>query len=206
MTKEADINTEQTILDAAEKVFINKGYAATKTTEIAKEAGVTHAMLHYYYRTKENLFSIVFQNKVKILANSFFSVVSKGKSFTEIVRLAIEQHFSFIKSNPKLGLFIINEINSSEKNNKIWSEIAVPIFSNVIDSIRELIDIEVEKGTIRPINPFDFVLTVISLNIFPFIAQPLLKDLNHFSDEELELFFENRKQENTRLALLMLKP
>ncbi|MDR0659374.1 MAG: TetR/AcrR family transcriptional regulator [Prevotellaceae bacterium] len=206
MSEEKELKTEELILEAAEKVFINKGFAATKTTEIAKEAGVTHAMLHYYFRTKENLFNIVFQNKVQLLANSFFSVVHQDKSFTEIIGSAIEHHFDFIKENPELGLFIINEINSNEKNSKIWSDIAVPIFSNAVSSIKQMIDTEVQKGTIRPIDPVDFVQTVVSLNIFPFISKPLFKNLRHVSDKEYEKFSEQQKKENIRLVLLMLKP
>ena len=57
-------NTEQAILQTAETEFLDKGFALAKTTEIAKQAGVTHAMLHYYYRTKEKLFERVFQEKV----------------------------------------------------------------------------------------------------------------------------------------------
>lgn len=60
-----DRNTEQNILDAAEAIFLEKGYSGTTTTEIAKRAGVNHAMLHYYYRTKENLFEIIFEKQVK---------------------------------------------------------------------------------------------------------------------------------------------
>ena len=56
-------NTEQAILQAAETEFLDKGFALAKTTEIAKQAGVTHAMLHYYYRTKENCSSGFFKRK-----------------------------------------------------------------------------------------------------------------------------------------------
>lgn len=206
MKKEKDINTEQVILAAAEKVFIEKGFAATKTTEIAKEAGVTHAMLHYYFRTKENLFNIVFTNKVRLLAESFFSVVEKGKSFTDIVRLGVEQHFDFIKNNSKLGVFIINEINSNERSSKIWNDIALPVFSKVVPAIEKLMDEEAEKGTIRWMDALLFVQTVVSLNIFPAMAQPLLRNIRHMSDEELAAFIEARKKENVRLALLALQP
>ena len=61
--KEETSNTEQSILKSAEKEFLKKGFSGSKTTEIAKEAGVTHAMLHYYFRTKENLFNKVFSKK-----------------------------------------------------------------------------------------------------------------------------------------------
>ena len=78
-------NTEQAILKAAEKEFIEKGYALSKTTEIAKAAGVTHAMLHYYFRTKENLFDKVFQEKSRLIAGSFASIVNEDLPFLEKV-------------------------------------------------------------------------------------------------------------------------
>ena len=68
--KEETSNTEQSILKAAEKEFLKKGFSGSKTTEIAKEAGVTHAMLHYYFRTKENLFNKVFEEKARQLADT----------------------------------------------------------------------------------------------------------------------------------------
>ncbi len=203
---EKDLNTEQNILNAAEQVFLEKGFATTKTTEIAKKAGVTHAMLHYYFRTKENLFNIVFQNKVRLLANSFFSVDVTGKSFTEVVSIAVGRHFDFIKENRKLAPFIINEINNNEKNSETWQEIAQPIFAKVAESIIDMMDAEIKKGTIRPMSPFDLIQTVVSLNIFPFVAQPLLKILRHVTDEEYNVILEQRKHENIRLVLLSLQP
>lgn len=204
--KEKDLNTEQRILEAAEKMFIEKGFAATKTTEIAKEAGINHAMLHYYFRTKENLFDIVFHNKVKLLVSSFLAVVDQEIPFQEVIGLAVENHFEFLKNNPKLALFIINEINGSEKNGMIWQDIATPVFSKVVERIEQIIDKEAAKGNIRYIEAIDFVLMFVSLNAFPFIAQPFLKHLINASDEALTQFLERRKKENIRLILLALNP
>ena len=201
-----DKNTEQAIFKAAEEIFIEKGYAGTKTTEIAEKAGVNHAMLHYYFRTKENLLSIIFKNKVELLANSLLSVSSKEKSFSEIITTAIENHFNFIRENHKLALFIINETNNNKSNNQIWKEVAIPVFSKVMASITEMINAEINAGKIRPIDPVNFLVTIISLNIFVFVAQPLLADITHFSKEEFNAFLEERKKENIRLALLALKP
>ena len=201
-----DKNTEQAIFQAAEEIFMEKGYAATKTTEIAKKAGVNHAMIHYYFRTKENLFTIIFKNKVELLANSIFSVSSKNRSFSEIITMAIDSHFDFIRENHKLALFIVNEINNNESNNQIWKEIAIPVFSKVMESIKEMVHTEISTGKIRPIDPVNFMITILSLNIFVFVAQPLLLDIAHFSPKEFDEFLEERKNENIRLALLALKP
>ena len=84
--KEETSNTEQSILKAAEKEFLKKGFSGSKTTEIAKEAGVTHAMLHYYFRTKENLFNKVFEEKAKQLADTFLSRVDESLLFLEKIK------------------------------------------------------------------------------------------------------------------------
>ena len=72
MKKEITIDRtrEAAILKAAEEEFLTKGYAGARTTEIAKVAGVSHTMLHYYFRTKENLFNCVYEQKVKLLSES----------------------------------------------------------------------------------------------------------------------------------------
>ena len=102
-------NTEQIILEAAEKLFLDKGYAATKTTEIAQEAGINHAMLHYYFRTKENLFNKIFENKVQYFLSSFTSAFNQDLPFLEKIKLSVENHFDFIGTNPKIPMFIMRE-------------------------------------------------------------------------------------------------
>jgi TetR/AcrR family transcriptional regulator len=56
-----DRDTEQRILDAAHAVFVRHGTAGARTQEIAKEAGVNSALLHYYFRTNDRLAGAVFQ-------------------------------------------------------------------------------------------------------------------------------------------------
>ena len=108
-------NTEQAILQAAETEFLDKGFALAKTTEIAKQAGVTHAMLHYYYRTKEKLFERVFQEKVDLMAHSLVATLDDGKPFLKQMEDLTGAHFDFIAENPKLPFFLLNEIHLNEK-------------------------------------------------------------------------------------------
>ncbi|MDR0732756.1 MAG: TetR/AcrR family transcriptional regulator [Dysgonamonadaceae bacterium] len=205
MTKK-DKKTEEIILQSAEKVFFEKGYAGAKTTEIAKNSGVGHAMLHYYFRTKENLFQIVFERNVELLTNSVFSGLEKQGSFKEIIISLISNHFDFVRNNPKLVLFIINEINRNNNNNTIWKEVSAPILTKVSAQITERINKEKKTGNIRDIDPFNFIVTIISLNLFVFVAHPLINNIKHFTKKEYEAFLERRKQENIRLVLMALQP
>ena len=63
-------NKEQAILKAAEREFLTKGYAGARTTSIAEAAGVTHAMLHYYFRTKEHIFERILDEKMRLMSES----------------------------------------------------------------------------------------------------------------------------------------
>lgn len=202
---EIDKNTEYTILCAAEEIFIEKGYAATKTTDIAKLAGVNHAMIHYYFRTKENLFSLVFKKQVGMLANSFLAILDREDEFINLISEAIGRHFDFIKNNPKTIIFILSEINKKNTiGHKIWQEESTTIFSQVVISLKDKLDVEINVGRIRPVDPMNFLVTLLSLNIFVFIAMPLLDSFKKFTPAELTEFLEQRKIENMRLVRLAL--
>ena len=126
--KEETSNTEQSILKAAEKEFLKKGFSGSKTTEIAKEAGVTHAMLHYYFRTKENLFNKVFEEKARQLADTFLSRVDESLPFLEKIKCFIEAHFDLLTANPELPLFIYREIYNPQIQISAESETKRSIF------------------------------------------------------------------------------
>lgn len=201
---EKNQNTEQVILQVAKDIFIEKGYAAGKTTEIAGRAGVNHSMLHYYYRTKKNLFSIVFRSQVELLAGSFLAIQDNDMPFREFITSAVVRHFEFLKANPKVVMFILSEINNNSIGRAIWKEETKAVFSKVFSTLKRKMQKEMEAKNIRSLDPLNFLVTIISLNVFVFIAQPLLDSLKKFTQEEFEAFLEERKKENIRLALMAL--
>lgn len=198
-------NTEQAILKAAEKEFIEKGYALSKTTEIAKAAGVTHAMLHYYFRTKENLFDKVFQEKSRLIAGSFASIVSEDLPFLEKVAKSVEMHFNFLINNPKLAFFVVSEIVANKERQDTCKKMFLPIINNTLRKLGQSIDEEVAKGTIRHIEPFDLLLSVISLNAFVFLAHPIVDMITNGDEKVCEDFLEHRKKENIELIISRLR-
>lgn len=138
--KEETSNTEQSILKSAEKEFLKKGFSGSKTTEIAKEAGVTHAMLHYYFRTKENLFNKVFEEKAKQLADTFLSRVDESLPFLEKIKCFIEAHFDLLTANPELPLFIYREILTNECGKEICRKTLFPNFRLAISLLDRSFD------------------------------------------------------------------
>ncbi|MPN37397.1 hypothetical protein SDC9_184914 [bioreactor metagenome] len=152
-------NTKQIILEAAESEFLEKGYDGARTTQIAKRAGVTHAMVHYYFGTKRNIFNEVFFDKIYTLAKSFLNVFTQKKNFFDTVKNIVEMHFEFLAKHPNLLSFLYSEVVNDEKNRAILVDTLLPtIKENVLDNVNTLLETEIKKGTIHEIKAIDFAI------------------------------------------------
>lgn len=202
--KETD--KELLILACAEEEFLSKGYVNTKTTEIAKHAGVTHAMLHYYYRTKENLFEIILEKKVELLTGMFlFSLRREDLAFTDKLKKGIEDHFDFVAANPKLPNFIFSEIISNELRKKQFLKLLKPKAIEIIEDLKKNLKEEELKGKVKYIEPQDLLYTIISLNVFSILASPVIKGIMDISEKQYSEFKEHRKKQNVEFIMSMLR-
>lgn len=201
MKEKEDINTQQAILDAAEEEFLINGLASTRTTEIAKKAGVTHAMLHYYYRTKENLFNHVFEKKIKLITTLFANKVEEDLPFNEKIKIIVEEHFNFLASHPHLPFFVLNEFITNKDRLKWFVILASPSIDRIIKKLTTDIDEAVNKGEICPIDPVNLVIDIVSLNVFSFVAHPLIKGLAEQMGKDYKTLLEERKKENITVIL-----
>ncbi len=201
--KETD--NEKLILEAAEAEFMEKGYGKSRTTEIAKRANVNHAMLHYYFRTKENLFKVVFQRKAKVMSEVLLFSFMQDLPFLEKIKKGIEDHFDLVSQNAKLPNFIFNEIAHDEKLKILFVNIIKEKAMLILDNLKEEIDQEVSKGKIRYINPYDLLFSIVSLNIFVFIGKPLISGILDLDNSQFSQFLEHRKQMNVEIILNQLK-
>lgn len=195
MDKKSTQSKKELILKAAELEFLANGYEATKTTQIAKRAGVTHAMLHYYYQSKENLFNKIFENKIEILKAPVVALAqNKDIDLRDRIREIIELHFDFLKTHPNLPHFLINEMRSNPQLIKILREKVGGTLGETFATIQSEIDEYVAKGIMKPISAFDLFLDIVSLNVFTFISLPIFRHIADSDEKELQLI-ENRKKE-----------
>ena len=182
---------EVRILEAAKKVFHKKGFDGARMQEIADEAGINKALLHYYYRSKENLFDAVFKDAFNELFKKIFTVVDSNISFEEKIRYLFSDYIGFMQKNPYIPSFILNEIhhNPSRIADLLKSLPTPPaeIFSKVKKSL--------EDEGITSIDHRQFVINIIALSVFPVIARPLLKSILNLTEEEFNGFIETRKEE-----------
>jgi AcrR family transcriptional regulator len=201
-----NINTEQIILEAAEKVFMDKGYSGAKTIEIAKLAGVNHALLHYYFRTKENLFNQVFENKATFLLSSFKNSFESDLPFFEKIKRSVEMHFDFIGTNPKIPIFVLREVVSNQEKRSFILEKIIPHGYTVFETLGKLLKEEAEKGTITPVKPIDLIMNIAALNVLSYVAAQVYFGYEAGMTDELREFLAQRKKNNVEVILKSLQP
>jgi AcrR family transcriptional regulator len=201
-----DTNTEQSILETAERLFLRKGYAMTSTTEIAREVGCNQALVHYYFRTKDKLFEAIFEKKVRLFVSTLLLVTNEEVSFEEKLRKRIEAHFEIIRANPRIPFLFFNELTTNPERLKAFIEKIREIPKSVIDKIGDELQSEIQKGNIRPMKTFDLIVTIVALNVALFISSPVIRAATGVSDEEFNEIVERRKKENVLIILRSLKP
>jgi AcrR family transcriptional regulator len=206
MAEEKTPDTAQVILDSAERLFLEKGFALTSTTEIAREAGCNQALVHYYYRTKERLFEAIFEMKVRLFIRSFMEIGKRDIPFTEKLREKIEAHFDILAKNQRLPFLIMNELLTNNSRIQSVREKIENLGRTVLDQFESELSVEIEAGRIRPIAPLDLVLTILSMNVALFLARPILNELLGLDDASFKELVARRKKENVTFILNGLRP
>lgn len=202
MSKEQ--NLESQILKAAEALFLEKGFSGTSTTDIAKHVGCNQALVHYYFRTKENLFLQVFNGKVEtILTTLQKPLLQQNADFNDKLRSAIGAYFDFLTENSRLPFFVINELLCNRERLKLAYNYFLQNTSRskVFETIDNVVQAEVGKGTIRPIKTVDFVLDIVSLTVFNFIVMPIYNAVSDSTEAEKTEFITSRKEEIITLVI-----
>ncbi len=197
---------EQQILAAAEQEFLTRGYDGTRTTSIAQAAGVTHAMLHYYFRTKEQLFERIVDEKFETMSHSMFAIMGDPSlPIVERIKGGIEAHFDFVAQNPLLPRFVINEIISRPERYDVLYKRVGAIIDNVYRGLQSEINRSAERGEIERVDIKMLFISIMSLNIFTFLAYPFMEPLMGELMANRERFLAERKAENIETILRRIK-
>lgn len=194
-------NKENEILEAAEKLFAEKGFKGATTTLIAAEAGVTHAMLHYYFRTKDQIFLKVLDTYTEEIRQNLKSIMVSEINDTDFMRKVIEISFDFFNEHSgQMSLFF--EVC------KVRPELIKDYVDNlgkhidpIIRSHQEKVSKAVAGGQIKKITFIDLIIDIISVcAITPFLS-PLLNNVLELSEEQKKVFLEARKHEAVELIV-----
>ena len=179
-------------MQAARKLFTQKGFAAIRTRDIAKEAGINLALLNYYFRSKEKLFDIVmmdnFRNFIKGIS---VNLADERATIPEKVRQLTNAYIDFLTLNPDLPLFVLNELrgNPSGLAERLIEELG-PSRNYMLNQLQTA----AKEGKMPPMDPFHIVANLIGLTVFPFVARPLLQKVTGVNDQQFLAFMQERKQ------------
>ena len=103
-------NVEQDIVNAAQDIFVEKGYDGATMREIAARAGINISMLHYYFRSKDNLFDIVFNRVFQRLYGRIFEVMASSEDLFAKLQTIVDLYLQTVSENPRVPGFILNEV------------------------------------------------------------------------------------------------
>jgi len=202
-----EIDTKRVILEAAEAEFLSKGYGNTKMMAIAKRAGVSHSMLHYHFQTKENLFQMIFREKVQMFSQIFEVITEQNLPFTETIRRFIECQFDLVAQNSRLPLFVMNEIMSDKKNLNLVIEVIKPKAVVIFNRLETMLNDEIEKGNVRPVKFINLIMNILAINISFFLVSPLFEEIILPFDKSVkEAIIKDRRESNVQFILKALKP
>ena len=169
--------TEEIILNAAMEEFIDKGRHGAKMQNIADRAGVNKALLHYYYRSKEKLYTKIFKIVYKRFFSEFVELFSEDKPFLEILHSFIPTYMNMLNKNPKIPLFIMKELSEGGETVHNVIKKAVNEEELSVKNFYAIIQKAIEKGEIIPLDPRQLVATIIGSCLFFFIAEPIFTAL-----------------------------
>lgn len=195
-THHKEVDTEAMILQAAEREFLAKGFAGARTTAIAEAAGVTHGMLHYYFRTKEKLFEKILSEKIGLMRNLILnSALDSAIPLDQRLRRIISVHLDFLAANPGLPKFLIDEVFCNPARMSKVSE----QFRGIVPAVTLMFEKDlrsgIEAGIYREVDITMLIIDIISLNVFSFIAMPMLNACFGSLDSDMNSFIERRKED-----------
>ncbi|MGN6602012.1 MAG: TetR/AcrR family transcriptional regulator [Ginsengibacter sp.] len=194
----SDPSTEEKIKLAASKVFLRKGYSATRTRDIAEEAGINLALLNYYFRSKEKLFQKVMQEKMQQFFGVLLQIVNDPSTQLETkIEQIVSNYIDVLSENPELPLFVLSEMKGHA--DKIQNILPVQKFNGNLSFVKQL----QEK---RPdINPIHFLMNILGMTVFPFVAKPAFTLIASTNKSELESILKERKELIPKWIKAMLK-
>jgi TetR/AcrR family transcriptional regulator len=188
---EADKQTEDKIFEAATDVFVEKGMDGARMQDIANHAGINKALLHYYYRTKDQLFDAVFQMIAKKMLKKFAPVFDENLTLEEKIRFFFKEHITFLQENPRLPIFILNEVNRNPE--RIKNILKTIEFDTVWKKIYAQHKEELDKYNITEASLPQLMTTIAAISVFPFAAKGLIEAILSKVNVNFNDYIEERK-------------
>ena len=200
---ETDKLTEERIFEAATDVFVDKGMDGARMQDIASHAGINKALLHYYYRTKDQLFNVVFEMIAAKVLKKFAPVFDEKLSLEEKIRFFFKEHITFLMENPKLPAFVLNEINRNPA--RIKKLLKNVHFESLWQKLYEQHKSELGKYNITEEKLPQLMVSIAALSVFPFAARGLIEGILDKVGIDFDEYIEQRKEFAAEFVIKAIK-
>jgi len=187
-----DKQTEEKIFEAATDVFVEKGMDGARMQDIATYAGINKALLHYYFRTKDQLFNAVFEMIARKIFKKFAPVFDENLTLEEKIRFFFKEHITFLQANPRLPGFLLNEVNRNpERIKNLLKNVDFDSFwLKLYDQHKE----EFNKYNITQATMPQLMISIAALSVFPFAARGILEGILDKTGLNFNEYMEERKE------------
>ena len=200
---ENDKQTEEKIFEAATDVFLDKGMDGARMQDIATHAGINKALLHYYYRTKDQLFNAVFEMIARKMLKKFAPVFDENLSLEAKIRFFFKEHIAFLHENPKLPAFVLNEINRNPA--RIKKFLKNVHFETLWQKLYEQHKSELGKYNITEATLPQLMVSIAALSVFPFAARGIIEGILDKVEVDFDDFIEQRKEFAAEFVIKAIK-
>lgn len=198
-------NMEEQILLVAKELFMQNGYEGVSTTQVAKAVGCNQALVHYYYRTKQNLFKIICQQEIQKMLKILADIPQEDISFENFIEKIIEAQIGFLKNNPDAPFFIIGELRHNSEVLKMMRELFSEFGKEIVGKIRMFVQMKQSKGELNDVSVEDLLIDIVSLDMMSFVGQVLFTQILEMDSQTQEAFLERRKTHIKKLILSSIK-
>jgi AcrR family transcriptional regulator len=199
-------NAEQLILQAARTIFIEKGMEGARMQEIADEAGINKALLHYYFRSKDKMFKAVFLEAFQKFLPHLENLIKSELPFLQKLEIFINNYINIIIENPFIPGFVLHELTQNPQRLAELMRNQTTLLPEFLAQIQS----EIDKGNIKPFDPKQIIINSLALCIFPFVARPIIQAVFFDNNQEVYNLFLKQRKEHVynfiRSAILIEKP
>jgi TetR/AcrR family transcriptional regulator len=200
--KELTLDTEQKIKAAAKEVFLRNGFHGAKVKDIAEAAGVNIALMNYYFRSKEQLFEMIFMETFLSFFGRMITLFNEETPLEVKIWKVVDQYTDFVIENPLMPVFVLSELQKNELT--FFKQLNLPTLlmeSYMAKQLRE----EAALGNIREVEPLQLLATLMGSIVFPVVARPMLKHIGGLDQEQYNQFLIDRKQITPRMIMAFLR-
>ena len=191
-----DEDAERRILDAADAVFVRRGTDGARMQEIADEAGVNKALLHYYFRTKQALSEAVFKRAASAFVPAIFQILASDAPLETKIDEFVDTYLEQLARRPYLPGYIIGELtHHPDRLIALFTALTEGAARRVVRKLRQQIRDRVQQGTLAPVTAEQFLVTLLGSCVFPFAARPMIIAVLDLGPRGFDRFIAQRRKE-----------